>query len=101
MGNLTLDDYNLFADLMETWRLTTDWVKMVMLIAMPCYLLFLIHQVLRYRIEQRAIIADIRETDSDIRRVVEAQMREIVAEWERKRSGDGSLPRLGDDTRRH
>ncbi len=100
MGNSTLDDYNFFRDLLETWRLTSDWVKTVLLISIPAYTAFLIHQVLHYRNEQKAIIAEQRTSDTDLRPMVEALMREIAAEWERKKFDDDAQPQPGDGTHR-
>ena len=82
--------------MLETWRSTADWVKAVIVIALPGYLAFLLHQIIRHRAEQRAFLVEnqSRLDDKRIRELVEAQMCKIVAEWERARLAEHSQSRL-------
>ncbi len=93
-----MDDYNLFRDMLETWRSTADWVKAVTVIVLPGYLVFLLHRLLRYRAEQREWLVEERSRPDEkyVRDLVEAQMCKIVAEWERARLAERERPWLTD-----
>ncbi len=93
-GRTSLEDYSILRDALETWRATTDWVKAVVVIFIPGQIAFLIHQVLRYRVDQRAMILEEREvmTDERVRKLAEAELCRIIAEMERARLNEELLP---------
>ena len=79
-----------------------DWVKAVILIAVPGQVIFLIYQVLRLKAEQRAMLLEGRLNEDRIIKLVHTEMRRLAAEWERARkakalrlSGDNDRSRLG------
>ncbi len=82
-----MDDYSFLRDVLETWRSTTDWVKAAVVIVIPGQIAFLVHQVLRYRAECRAMIIEERETmtEARVRQLAEPEFCRIVAEMERAR----------------
>ncbi|MEX0345777.1 MAG: hypothetical protein AB3N20_12705 [Rhizobiaceae bacterium] len=86
-----MDDYSFLRDVLETWRSTTDWVKAVVVIVIPGQIVFLIHQVLRFRAEQRQMRIGEREemaealTEQRVRELAEAELCRIIAEMERVR----------------
>ena len=94
-----LEDYSFLRDVLETWRSTTDWVKAVVVIAIPTQVLFFIYLVLQLRTEQRQMLADEREaltetmTKARVRELAEAELCRIIAEMERaRRDGDAPAP---------
>ncbi|MEX0344372.1 MAG: hypothetical protein AB3N20_05580 [Rhizobiaceae bacterium] len=94
-----MEDYSIIRDILETWRSTTDWVKAVVVITIPSQIVFLIHQVLRFRAEQRQMLIDEREaateamTEQRVRELAEAEFCRIIAEMERtRREGEASAP---------
>ncbi|MEX0346747.1 MAG: hypothetical protein AB3N20_17620 [Rhizobiaceae bacterium] len=95
-----MEDYSFLRDLLETWRSTTDWVKAVVAIVIPGQIVFLIHQVLRFRSEQRQMLIDEREamTEQRVRKLAEAEFCRIIAEMERARRDGGEPPRLPEGT---
>lgn len=96
-----MEDYSFLRDMLETWRSTTDWVKAVVVIAIPGQIVFLVHQILRHRAEQRAMIAEERAVDRrEIRELVEAEICRIIAEREQARLPREGQARLTGDTNR-
>ncbi|MEX0345575.1 MAG: hypothetical protein AB3N20_11670 [Rhizobiaceae bacterium] len=94
-----MDDYSFLRDLLETWRSTTDWVKAVVVIAIPTQIVFLIYLVLQLRTEQRQMRIDEREaateamTELRVRELAEAELCRIIAEMERaRREGETTVP---------
>ena len=77
----TVDNPSVLADLLETWRATADWVKAVIVVAVPGYVAFLAWLHVSHR---RAVLAAAPPV------VDEARMRDIahdeawkaIAEWE-------------------
>ncbi len=85
--------------MLETWRSTTDWVKAVVVIAIPTQVLFFIYLVLQLRAEQRQMLIDERETltetmtEARVRQLAEAELCRIIAEMERaRRDGETRIP---------
>ncbi len=81
--------------MLETWRWTSDWVKAVVVIAIPTQVLFFIYLVLQLRSEQRQMLIDERETMTEerVRQLAEAELCRIIAEMERaRREGDAPAP---------
>ena len=97
-----MEDYSFLQDLLETWRSTSDWIKAVILIAIPGYVALFTWLVLGYRAEMRTTCDVYVALNEDrVRKLAKAEMCRLAAEWERARktatpklSGDGanSLP---------
>lgn len=83
-----MEDYSIIQDLLETWRSTSDWVKVVVITAIPGQVIFLIYQVLRHRAEQREDVI----IDARVRSLARAEMCRLAAEWERARKVKGVAP---------
>ena len=81
-----MDEYSVIQDLLETWRSTSDWVKAVILIAIPGQILFLIYQLLRLKAEQRAMLLEDRLTEERIIKLVHFELRRFVEAMERSRA---------------
>ncbi len=87
-----MEDYSFLRDVLETWRSTTDWVKAVVVIAMPTLVLFFIYLVWQLRSEQRQMIIEEREamtetmTEARVRQLAEAEFCRIIAEMERAKA---------------
>ena len=100
-GGTVLDDYSFLQDLLETWRSTSDWVKAVILIAIPGYVAFFTWLVLGYRAEMRTTRDVYVALNEDrIRRLARAEMSRLAAEWERARKAKADLLRLTGDNDR-
>ncbi len=83
-----MDDYSFLQDLLVTWRSTTDWVKAVVVLAIPGYAALFTWLVLSHRADMRAvekIEAGSLLSDDRIRELTRAEMCRIAAEWERAR----------------
>ncbi|MEX0344433.1 MAG: hypothetical protein AB3N20_05890 [Rhizobiaceae bacterium] len=93
-----MEDYSFLRDVLETWRSTTDWMKAVVVIFIPGYIAVLIHQVLRYRAETKAMLAEAAMTDERVRKLAEAELCRIIAEMERARLAQ-ELPPILDNHR--
>ncbi|MEX0343473.1 MAG: hypothetical protein AB3N20_01025 [Rhizobiaceae bacterium] len=94
-----MDDYSIIRDILETWRQTTDWVKAVVVIAIPSQVLFFIYLAVQLRAEQRQMRIDEREatteamTEQRVRELAEAEFCRNIAVMERaRRGGDEPVP---------
>lgn len=90
-GDKALDEYSFARDLLDTWRATSDWIKFVVLVAVPGYLAFFFWLVLMYAKEKRSAA---QPDDDRIRELVDAEMCRIIAEWERARLAGERQERL-------
>ena len=85
-GGTTVDEYSVIQDLLVTWRSTSDWVKVVVVTAIPGQILFLIYQLLRLKAEQRAMLRKDRLTEERIIKLVHIELRRFVEAMERSRA---------------
>ena len=98
-----MDDYSFLQDLLVTWRSTSDWVKAVILIAIPGYVAFFSWLVLGYRAEMHTTRdVQVALNEDRIKKLVHAEMSRFVEAMERSRkakalrlSSDNDRSRLG------
>ena len=48
-----MEDYNIWADLLDTYQSTADWIQALWLVVPPAFLFGLIALILRYRIASK------------------------------------------------
>ena len=58
-----MEDYNVWADLLDTYQSMADWVKALWLVVPPAFLLTLIALILRYRIASQQARTPPRDED--------------------------------------
>ena len=91
-----MEDYSFTHDLLLTWRSTSDWVKVVVVTAIPGQILFLFYLVLRLKAEQRAMLSEDMLAEERIKKLVHIEMNRLVEAMERARKV--KVPRLTGDT---
>ncbi len=95
-----MDEYSFLQDLLVTWRSTSDWVKAVVVLAIPGYAGLFTWLVLSHRADMRAvekIEAGSLLSDERIRELTRAEMHRIAAEWERARKARAMPQKLSDE----
>lgn len=50
-----MNDYNFWADLLDTFQSSPDWIKALWLLIPPCFLLALITILVRYRLASKQL----------------------------------------------